>query len=178
VFWDVAPVRASQEGEPEEPLAQPVTLPVKQGTAASFAAATSRIEQVAFAEQYYKEENYSDALRCYESGLNLVCARPIFYHHAAVAAFRLGDYRRALEILKEAESLFSASEIPAAMIFNMGCCAARLGWIARAMHYLKRAVEAGYADPERYRSDPDLQLLRWRPEFEYLVKTMKERVSP
>jgi hypothetical protein len=94
------------------------------------------------------------------------------YFQASLAAFRAGELARALAILQEAEACLPPSEMKGPLWYNMGCFAARLGRFPEAVRYLNRAVDAGYADPRKYRSDPDLSPLRWHAGFKRLLAEM------
>jgi MshEN domain len=173
VFWDVKAIGPDQ---PDETIDSVSTMPpAGEANLGPARVSAPRSELIALGEKLFKEGNLPEALRCYEGGLDLVYARAAVYHHASVAAFRLGDHRRALAILREAEARLDPTELSPAMLYNMGCCAARLGWIAQAIRYLGRAADAGYTDAEKYRGDPDLAILRWRPEFKQFVMAL-ERV--
>lgn len=45
-------------------------------------------------------------------------------------------------------------------LFNAACCAARLGDVDRAFTHLRRALEAGFSERERFATDPDLANVR------------------
>ncbi len=79
---------------------------------------------------------------------------------------------RALAILQEAEARLSTSGMTGVMWYNMGCYAARLGRFADAMRYLRSAANPGSVDARRYRSDPDLEPLRWRSDFTRLLHSL------
>ncbi|HKB36731.1 MAG TPA: hypothetical protein VKD72_09770 [Gemmataceae bacterium] len=171
VFWDVTPVPTAQPSEVEE-LREGEASPVPVAAGAALAN-VPRSDLIARAEQHFAAGNFREALRFYEGGLDLVFARPAVYHHAALAASHLGEHRRALAILRDAEARLDPAELSGGMLYNMGCCAARIGWFAQAIRYLRRAVDQGYTDPEKYRTDLDLAPLRWRPEFKHLVASLE-----
>lgn len=45
-------------------------------------------------------------------------------------------------------------------LFNAACCASRLGDVDRAFTHLRRALEAGFSERERFATDPDLANVR------------------
>jgi hypothetical protein len=71
--------------------------------------------------------------------------------------------------LQQAESELGGTAIKGPMWYRMAGLATRLGRHEEAMSYLKQAVEAGFADPERLQADPELAPLRARADFQWLV---------
>ncbi len=157
VFWDITPVA------PPAPAA--ATQPDRP--AALFAEA----------EEYYRAKDYARALPLYESGLALGKAPPVIYHHASLAAFRVGRTAHALSILQEAEARLRPAEMPGALWYNLACFATRLGRFGVAMDYLNRAIDRGYGEPDRIQHDPDLEPLTWRADFKNLLATLRRRTA-
>jgi hypothetical protein len=124
------------------------------------------------ADQLFAQQDYRQALDYYERGLALGTAKPIVYFRASLAACHLDDNRRALAILEEARAQLPPSTIPGVMWYNMGCFAARLGRFPEAIRYLNRAVDAGFNNVAKLRSDPDLAPLRWRADFKRLLVSL------
>jgi Zn-dependent protease len=56
--------------------------------------------------------------------------------------------------------------------YNVACAHARTGRIDQALEWIIRAIGAGYRDLESLQKDPDLDLLRDRPEFVNALKTL------
>jgi hypothetical protein len=98
--------------------------------------------------------------------------RAVDYFRASLEAYKAGDPRRALGILEQARASLPAARMKGPLWYNMGCFAARLGRFGEALDYLERAVDAGYADPDKYRGDPDLEALRWNPRFKRLLREL------
>lgn len=71
--------------------------------------------------------------------------------------------------MRQAEAALPASEMKGALWYNLGCFAARLGRAADALRYLNRAVDAGYSNPGKFRTDPDLASLRCNGGFKRLL---------
>jgi hypothetical protein len=122
-----------------------------------------------WAERHYRKQHYRDALALYRKALALGKAPAAAYSRAALAASQLDKNGLALSILTEATEKLQRTEVTGAMWYNMGCFAARLGLVQDAMRYLGRAVDAGYADLGKYRTDPDLNTLRGKREFRTLL---------
>jgi hypothetical protein len=95
--------------------------------------------------------------------------RPIVYFRASLAAHRAGNTVQALVILRQAEADLGPARLTGPMWYNMACFAAVLGHYPAAMNYLENAVEAGYANVEKIRTDPDLAPLRLSGAFKRLL---------
>jgi hypothetical protein len=173
VFWDIETVspeetarRKSQtpagDWSPGAELAPPRQEPAPDSQPALFRRA----------DQLFVQQDYRQALDYYERGLALGAAKPIVYFRASLAANHLGDARRALAVLEEARAQLPPSTIPGVLWYNMGCFATRLGRFPDAIRYLNRAVDAGFNDVSKFRSDPDLEPLRWRAEFKRLLVSL------
>ncbi len=122
-----------------------------------------------FANCQYDSQDYRSALKEYCHAFKLGTAKALHYHKASVAASKLGKNETALRILQDAEKALLAHEITSVMLYNFGCYHALLGNSNNAMDYLTRAVAAGYTKAESYHKDPDLALLRNRPDFKRLL---------
>jgi hypothetical protein len=121
------------------------------------------------ADRLYQQRNFEAALTLYRKALALGKAPAAAYTRASLAAAQLGKNAQALAILKEAVGRLPKAEVTGAMWYNLGCFAARLGMFKAAMTYLGRAVDAGYANLDKFRTDPDLAALRRRGDFKTLL---------
>lgn len=128
--------------------------------------------------QHYARGNFRAAFEGFERGLKLGRGGPRTYYFAALSASHLGENRRALEFLEEAERLLPASEITGPMLYNMACYHMRLGHADAAIEYLTRAIAAGYTKRESFRIDPDLAPLRSRPDFKKLMAALGDKPNP
>jgi tetratricopeptide (TPR) repeat protein len=171
VFWDIETI------SPEELARQKrATVPVGDWTPGAELAPRvqepepdSQPDLFRRADQLFAQQDYRQALDYYERGLALGTAKPIVYFRASLSACHLDDNRRALAILEEARAQLPPSTIPGVMWYNMGCFATRLGRFPEAIRYLNRAVDAGFNNVAKLRSDPDLAPLRWRADFKRLL---------
>jgi Zn-dependent protease len=84
------------------------------------------------------------------------------YKMLQIAAFHSGDYELSAEAGRQALERTSEPEVA----YNIACAKARAGHDDEAMAWIKRAVEMGYRNGAAMASDPDLETLRSRPEFE------------
>lgn len=128
--------------------------------------------QLLKADYYFETENYERAMDQYESALKIGSGKPIDYIKYASSASKLGNYEKALEILRLGVSCLPAEKISGVMFFNMACYLARLGFHNKglAIDNLKKAINAGFTKGEYFRNDPDLDSLRSTREFQELVK--------
>jgi hypothetical protein len=169
VFWDIDPV------SPEELTRRKQETTADWSPGAELAPRVQEPEPDAQpdlfrrADQLFAQQDYRQALDYYERGLALGAGKPIVYLRASLAANHLEDTRRALAILEQARAQLPPSAIPGVLWYNMACFATRLGQFPDAIRYLNRAVDAGFNDMTRLRGDPDLEALRWRPEFKRLL---------
>ena len=157
VFWDITSIGPETKDESDVPAS-----PSEDAT--PVASAT-----LAEADRHYQAQNYTAALPLYARALGLDGPSAGHYVRAAMAAHHTGDTARALAILRRAAAILPSAEARGALWYNMGCFAARLGQFDEALGYLHRAVDAGYRDAEKYRSDPDLERLRWQAGFKRLL---------
>jgi hypothetical protein len=176
VFWDVTPAKSNAKDDLPAPQKQRAAKPdATRVEAGSERQATLLVR----AEQLFQERDFTRALALYESALTLgPSASPLIYHHASLAAHHSGSKARALSILKEAEARLQPKDMKGVLWFNMACFATGLGRFEEAMRCLHQAVERGYRDPLKYRNDPDLEPLRWRPKFRRLLGELGLRPTP
>jgi hypothetical protein len=80
-----------------------------------------------------------------------------------------------LAILQEAEARLGTAKLSGAMWYNMSCFATRLGKLSEASRYLHQAVDRGFNDADKYRTDPDLEALRWRPDVKRLIESLQRK---
>jgi hypothetical protein len=180
VFWDVNLLEAKEA--PGSPLSSgtdpryedlaPATCAQSTDQPDGRACCDSQAALLRSADQHYEAGDYAAALQFYERGLGLTTAGAVHYLRASLAAYQKGDLKWALAILNQAEQALPPSERKGAVYYNMGCFAARLGRYQEAVRHLNRAVDAGYVNPEKYRTDPDLEPLRWHPGFKSLLVSL------
>ncbi|MBU2623043.1 MAG: tetratricopeptide repeat protein [Proteobacteria bacterium] len=86
----------------------------------------------------------------------------------ALACVETKAYDTALASLKKLSIL---SPDQAGIDYNISCVYAKAQRPEESMEWLKRAVQKGYDNWDRIRSDEDLDAIRKKPEFESLMKT-------
>jgi tetratricopeptide (TPR) repeat protein len=171
VFWDIKPEEpAGSAGPPEDLRSEWEKMGALVGDRR-----LSATDRFARAKQLLKEGDCEGALELYEERLAEKPRQPHVYFEAAVAAYKLGDFSRAFLILKTAEERLGVTQLTGPMWYNLGCLASRLGRFEEAIRYLNRAVDAGYANLRKYRHDPDLVSLRWRPAYKRLLGELQAR---
>ncbi|MCI0666113.1 MAG: M50 family metallopeptidase, partial [Acidobacteria bacterium] len=85
-------------------------------------------------------------------------------------AFQAGEY----DISAEAGMLAIERGGGPHLAYNVGCAHARAGRTDQALEWVNRAVAGGYSEGETLASDPDLDVLRGRPEFEMILSRLRE----
>ncbi|KAF5797382.1 putative PDZ domain, tetratricopeptide-like helical domain superfamily, PDZ superfamily [Helianthus annuus] len=88
--------------------------------------------------------------------------------------YKSGKYDDALE--KFESVLGSKPELDEASVasYNVACCYSKLDQIQAGLSALKDALQAGFEDFKRIRTDPDLENLRKSEEFDPLIKQYDE----
>jgi hypothetical protein len=62
-------------------------------------------------------------------------------------------------------------------LYNLACCYGRLGDSKLAVKYLIRSVEAGFADTELIKRDPDFRRIKDVPQFRETVEKLAREIS-
>jgi phospholipase/carboxylesterase len=95
---------------------------------------------------------------------------PAGLERKALAAMERGAYDEATAILTELLERVPEAPRP---LYNLACCASRLGDLGDAAEHLRAAWDAGFRDLEFIRSDPDLQPLRESRRGKKLIKRLE-----
>jgi len=94
-------------------------------------------------------------------------------HHQAIKLMGTGNPAD----IESARALFQAQlemvEDAPSPLYNIACCEALLGNTSEAIHYLKKAVKAGYNNAAHMESDSDLKSLRGREDFNEIIRSLK-----
>jgi hypothetical protein len=155
VFWDLESVGPAEDEPPAPAPAPPAEPPADQ--------------RLPRARQCFTRGDYAQALPLYRQLLEQGQRTPEIYYRAALSAHFTGDTPQALALLKDARDRLPPGRFTPVMWYNMACYAARLGSPDEALRYLRHAIDAGYKDWDKLRSDPDLAQLRWRTPFKRLL---------
>ena len=88
--------------------------------------------------------------------------------------YKSGKYDEALEKFESVLGSKPESNEASIASYNVACCYSKLNQIQAGLSALKDALQAGYEDFKRIRTDPDLENLRKSEEFDPLVKQYDE----
>ncbi len=185
-YWFTRPKREDRFGEiktisPQQKLdqiqkeiaADPEELMIEELKEVVRAAPDLQPARLLLAKQFAKAEDYEESLNHYSVGLKLGPAGIKDYMRAAQAAGRLGQYRRALELLQVVDRVADPKKKPGVLFYNIACYHTLLGELEEAMVALHKAVKGGYRKVEQYFTDSDLDPLRQRQDFQNLLRTVK-----
>lgn len=85
-----------------------------------------------------------------------------------------GKYEEALEKFESVLGSRPTGDELAVASYNVACCYSKLNQLQAGLSALKDAMEAGFEDFKRIRTDPDLANLRTSEDFETLMKKFDE----
>jgi choline-sulfatase len=120
-----------------------------------------------FADLYYEEGDYQQALAHYERALQLSPRLFPALVQAGSSARRVGDPARAAVYFEKAAALRTDSWIP---WYNLACLRATQGEVDAAFRALDESKRRGLRDQELLQQDPDLTALRDDPRFAALTR--------
>src|SRR5262249_29165485 len=123
LFWEVSTVGAEEASRQDQRRA-------REGGGAAPGLERGEAEEgwpghqparLALAQRRDRAEDFCAALALYERALGRGRAGAGHYFRASLAAYRVGDVKRALGILRQAEAALPGSEMTGPMWYNMGC---------------------------------------------------------
>lgn len=126
-----------------------------------------------YSHWHYDNEDFRHALHGFELAMRKGPLTRRDYLRAARSASRLQRWHRALEILQTAEATLPACELSEIVFYNAGCYAARTHNKDLSLHYIRKAINAGYHNIRHLETDPDLGLIRGDPEFQSLLRILR-----
>ncbi|KAL2239157.1 uncharacterized protein LOC105170205 [Sesamum indicum] len=88
--------------------------------------------------------------------------------------YKTGKYEEALEKFESILGSKPEANEAAVASYNVACCYAKLNQIQAGLSALEDAMEAGFEDFKRIRTDPDLANIRTSEDFEPLLKKFDE----
>ncbi|KAL0369355.1 UNVERIFIED_CONTAM: protein MET1, chloroplastic [Sesamum angustifolium] len=88
--------------------------------------------------------------------------------------YKTGKYEEALEKFESILGSKPEANEAAVASYNVACCYAKLNQIQAGLSALEDALEAGFEDFKRIRTDPDLANIRTSEDFEPLLKKFDE----
>jgi len=141
---------------------------------------------------YYSQKSYRRAIGQYKKALRLAPASATIYSNLGSAYFSRNDMKRAAESYAKALALDPAVfenqsttgvllqersiEDKAKYFYFVARLYAKRGDTDRALQSIRKALEAGFKDRKKLRSDPDFASLQKLPEFQQLMNAEPPRV--
>jgi tetratricopeptide (TPR) repeat protein len=135
---------------------------------------------------YYAEKRYSKAAGSYKHALKLAPASASIYSNLGTAYFAEKKYKEAWEAYNTAFQLDPevfehrntygvllqerTVEERARFHYYLAKIYAKQGQQDRALQYMRKALEEGFADRKKFMQDPEFATLRDLPEFKELLK--------
>jgi tetratricopeptide (TPR) repeat protein len=135
---------------------------------------------------YYAEKRYSKATGSYKHALKLAPASASIYSNLGTAYFAEKKYKQAWEAYNTAFQLDPevfehrntygvllqerTVEERARFHYYLAKIYAKQGQQERALQYIRKALEEGFADRKKFLQDPEFAALRDLPEFKELLK--------
>ena len=140
---------------------------------------------------YYAKKNYKRAIKDYKKALKYSPKSASIYSNLGTAYFARKKYKDASENYQmalaidpdvfehrsTAGSLLQERSVEerAKFHFYVAKTYARAGMVERALNYMRKALEEGFRDKDKFRKDPDFKELQENEEFQALL-AMKPRV--
>ena len=135
---------------------------------------------------YYAEKNYRKATRQYEKAIQLAPDNASFISNLGMAWFARKQYDRATELLAKAMALDPevierrgttgttlqdrSIEERAKFHYYLAKTYAKDGRVDLVLLYMRKSLEEGFTEREKYMKDPDFAKLQQLPEFQELLK--------
>jgi tetratricopeptide (TPR) repeat protein len=174
-FWVVMEVPSASE-PPEKKLQRAKHL-LKQGEEQGFMRLEELLRQHPDYQQawllacrtHHAREDWPAAVQAFEHARALGSVSAAAWALGARSAAQDRRLPLALEWLEEGLRRADDPTIRVQILYNRACYLIRLGHLDHGMQALQEAFQAGFRDPTPYRSDPDLDPLRQRADFQTLL---------
>lgn len=134
---------------------------------------------------FYAKKNYRKAVGLYKKALHLTPNSASIYSNLGTAHFARKKYKDALEAYQQALALDPevfehrsshgvllqerSVEERAKFHFYLAKTYAKAGQFERALMYMRKSLEEGFKEREKYRDDPEFAMLQDNPEFQQLL---------
>ncbi len=134
---------------------------------------------------YYAQKKYRQAIRQYEKALKYAPRSASIYSNLGTAQFARKKYKEAFEAYQKALELDPdvfehrstagvllqerSVEERAKFHFYLAKTYAKAGMVERALLYMRKALEEGFRDKDKFREDPDFKDLQDNAEFQALL---------
>jgi tetratricopeptide (TPR) repeat protein len=135
---------------------------------------------------YYSQKSYRRAIHLYKTALRLAPNSATVYSNLGSAYFSTRHFKDAMEAYQKALDLdpdvfvhTSANgvllqeqsvEDKAKFHYYMARIYAQKGMNDRALQFIRKALEEGFKDRQKFREEPEFAALKGNPEFEELMK--------
>ncbi|PIN18636.1 hypothetical protein CDL12_08696 [Handroanthus impetiginosus] len=120
---------------------------------------SNRVREIQMQNYLRKKEQKERREKDLREGLNL---------------YRNGKYEEALEKFESVLGSKPEADEAAVASYNVACCYSKLNQVQAGLSALEDAMEAGFEDFKRIRTDPDLAYVRTSEEFDPLLKKFDE----
>jgi tetratricopeptide (TPR) repeat protein len=140
---------------------------------------------------HYAKKSYRRAIGQYKKALKLSPSSASIYSNLGTAWFARKKYKQAAEAYETALSLdpevFERRSSHGVLLqersvqerakfhFYMAKTYAKAGAVERALSYIRKALEEGFKEKDKFQKDPEFALLQELPEFQHLM-TLEPRV--
>jgi tetratricopeptide (TPR) repeat protein len=140
---------------------------------------------------YYAKKSYRKAISQYNKALKLSPNSASIYSNLGTAYFARKNYKKAAESYDKALSLdpdvFERRNSHGVLLqersvqerakfhFYMAKTYAKAGAVERALLYIRKALEEGFKERDKFKQDPEFAMLQELPEFQQLM-TLEPRV--
>ncbi len=140
---------------------------------------------------YYAKKNYKRAIKEYRKALKYAPNSASIYSNLGTAFFARKKYKDAFENYQKALAIdpdvFERRSTAGVLLqersveerakfhFYLAKTYARAGMVDRALMYMRKALEEGFRDKDKFRKDPDFKALQENEEFQALL-AMEPRV--
>jgi tetratricopeptide (TPR) repeat protein len=140
---------------------------------------------------YYAKKSYRRAISQYNKALKLSPNSASIYSNLGTAHFARKKYKQAAEAYEKALSLDSevferrsshgvllqerSIQERAKFHFYMAKTYAKAGVVERALLYIRKALEEGFKERDKFKEEPEFAMLQELPEFQQLM-TLEPRV--
>lgn len=135
---------------------------------------------------YYVSKSYRKAVRQYQRALDLAPQSASIYSNLGTAWFARKNYKKAIEAYQKAVALdpevFEHRSSNGVLLqersiaerakfhYYLAKTYAKSGQTERALQYMRKALEEGFKERNKFREDPEFASLQQLPEFEELMQ--------
>ena len=131
------------------------------------------------ADALYRSGKYAEAATAFEQITIAEPANETAWRQWGNSLWEIGETRRAIEALQEADRLLSGvSKMQAGVRFCIGRAWARLGERDRAFEWLDQAMQSGFPSFQQFSTDRDLSKLSDDPRYWKIYAQLYARTPP